>query len=71
MKKLVRPFAVGLSAALLVGQLSAQAQTGSINTQDSCANNDGSQASESVKLYYNRSASALQKILSSIATANT
>ena len=30
MKKLVCPFALGLSAALLVGQLSAQAQTGSI-----------------------------------------
>ena len=30
MKKLVRPFALGLSAALLVGQLSVQAQTGSI-----------------------------------------
>ena len=70
MKNLVLPFALGLSAVLLVGQLSAQAQTGSINTQDSC-NNHGSQASESVKLYYNRSASALQTILSSIATANT
>ena len=30
MKKLVRPFALGLSAALLVGQLSVHAETGSI-----------------------------------------
>ncbi len=89
MKKLVRPFAIGLSAALLVGQLSVQAQTGSIEFKvvpppapkkdppkeqkpDPCADyNKGSQASQSLKLYYIRSAPVLKGILDKIADANT
>ncbi|UXE59678.1 MAG: hypothetical protein KA717_28590 [Woronichinia naegeliana WA131] len=78
MKKLVCPFAVGLSAALLVGQLSAQAQTGSIefkvvppppasSPKDPCA--DKVKRAENLPLSYFRQSEAVVKLLDDIKTA--
>ena len=85
MKKLVCPFALGLSLSMMVGLgVNVSAQTADINIKVTkpggggaeCKDDDykklnkSKQASQSLKLYYIRSATALKGILDSIASAN-
>ena len=85
MKKLVFRFALGLSLSMMVGLgVNVSAQTADINIKVTkpggggaeCKDDDyktldtSKQASQSLKLYYIRSATALKGILASIASAN-
>ena len=85
MKKLVFRFALGLSLSMMVGLgVNVSAQTADINIKVTkpggggaeCTDDDykkldtSKQASQSLKLYYIRSATVLKTILDSIATAN-
>ena len=84
MKKLVRPFALGLSAALLVGQLSVQAQTGSIEfkvlppppasppkTSNTTMQSSGCEwESKVVQLYFVRNTPVAKTILETIQKGN-
>jgi hypothetical protein len=65
MKKLVRPFVLGLGAALLVGQLSVQAQTGSTVCKDK------ERESKVVQLYFVRNTEVAKRILDTIKNGNT
>ena len=67
MKKLVCPFVLGLSAALLVGQLSVQAQTGSTV----CKDKERERESKVVQLYFVRNTEVAKRILDTIKNGNT